>query len=185
MSGTSSSASQRFTLRPLGCAATAVLPRRSRFLDRRAGNVAIGAKHAAIALQRTQDRAAVAAVVEILARVRRHRLGRNTATFGTGEGGLQVRERSVFRHEAGQCPLPAKGSIRRMPDQVRHDGSQRPPCAWRELAADRVRYSAASASASQRVTLRWPHHSSIALSSRQPALCATAAASPGASNSRK
>ncbi len=50
----------------------------------------MGAIHAAIAWQRAQHRVAMPAVMEILAGVGRHRLGRNAAALGTGQGGLEV-----------------------------------------------------------------------------------------------
>src|SRR5437868_8725290 len=54
-----------------------------RFLDRGAGNVAVRAEDAAVAGKRFQQRSAMAAVVEILARVARHRFDRALAALRT------------------------------------------------------------------------------------------------------
>gem|GEM_PF-4123035 len=60
-------------------------------LDRRTRNVAIGTKDAAIALLGLEDRAAAPAVIEKLACVGRHRLGRLMSAVRTGQGRVQLR----------------------------------------------------------------------------------------------
>ena len=75
--------------------------------------------------------------------------------------------------------------IRRLAADLRAGGGHPASGARNALTAERARVSGTSASASQRFTLRRPHHSSIASASRQSAPCATAAASCAASNSRK
>lgn len=65
-------------------------PASARVLDRRAGHVAEGTEDAAIALQRSQDRTAMTAVVEILTSVRRHRFNGQPAAFRTGKGRSQL-----------------------------------------------------------------------------------------------
>src|SRR3990167_1132022 len=68
-----------FTARPATRAAI--------LLDRGTGNVAIGAIDAAVAELRLEHSAATAAVVEILAGVGGHGLGRPVAALWTGQGG--------------------------------------------------------------------------------------------------
>ena len=59
-------------------------------MDRRAGHIAIGAENAAIAAERTKHRSAMAAVVEILAGVRRHGFERLTTALRTREGRMKL-----------------------------------------------------------------------------------------------
>jgi len=57
-------------------------------LHGRAGDSAVGAKHATVARLRFESRAATPAVMEILAGVGRHDLGRTVTAGGTGQCGL-------------------------------------------------------------------------------------------------
>ena len=78
------------------CLATAgrICTGRARLLDRRTGHVSVGAEDAAIAPEWPQHRAAVVAVVEILAGVGRHRFGALTAAFGASDCTLKLRHKS-------------------------------------------------------------------------------------------
>ena len=58
-----------------------------RFLDGRTSHITIRAIDAAIALQRTQNRRTMWAVIEKLARVRWHSVGGTPAALRTSEGG--------------------------------------------------------------------------------------------------
>lgn len=62
------------------------------FLDRRARHIRIRAEHAAIALQRTEHRAAVPAVVEELTSISWHCLRGNPATLGAGQRRFQLHQ---------------------------------------------------------------------------------------------
>ena len=69
-----------------GGAATRHVTGLSRLLDWRAGCVAVRAEYAAIALQGAQHRSAMAAVIEELASIRRHRLFGYAAALRASEG---------------------------------------------------------------------------------------------------
>lgn len=60
-------------------------PAGSRFLNGRARDIGVGAENAAIALERLQHCSAMLAVVEILASIGRHRLGRYAAALRAGQ----------------------------------------------------------------------------------------------------
>ena len=78
--------------RLLGCLATtwrfAGCPR---FLNGRARRFRVGTKDAAISREGPQHRSAMLAVIEELAGICWHRLGRDAATLWTGNGALQLR----------------------------------------------------------------------------------------------
>ena len=82
----------------------ATLPRSAalaRLLNRRAGHVAVRTEDAAVAGQGFKHCSAMLAVVEILAGVGRHRLGRNAAALGAGEGGAQLGHRPSSQSRSG------------------------------------------------------------------------------------
>ena len=66
---------------------------RAGFLDRRAWHIAEGAEHAAVSVERPQQRAAVAAVIEVLAGVGRHSFRAETAAFRARDRALKLRHR--------------------------------------------------------------------------------------------
>jgi hypothetical protein len=72
--------------RPLGRGAATLRAALSRLLYGRTWHVGVGTEHAAIARERPQDLATVLAVVEELARVRRHRLHGNAAALRASQG---------------------------------------------------------------------------------------------------
>ena len=65
----------------LGRAAAASLSRSAGFLNGRTRHIAVRAEHAAIALQRAQDRTAMPTIVEKLTGIGRHRLRRYAAAL--------------------------------------------------------------------------------------------------------
>lgn len=77
----------------LGRAAAASTSSGTSFLDRRAWDVAVRAEYATIAFERTQNGAAMLTIVEILARIGRHRIGRYAAAFRAGKGRSQLGHR--------------------------------------------------------------------------------------------
>ncbi len=66
-------------------------------LNRRTRDVAVGTEHAAVAALGAKDGAAVPALVEDLAGVRRHRLGCAMLAMGTGQGGVKLHQRPGTR----------------------------------------------------------------------------------------
>jgi hypothetical protein len=68
------------------------------FLHGRAGNRPVRTEDTAIALLGTKERAAAGAVVEELARVRRHRFQLGNAALRTGDDGLPCRVVSLRAH---------------------------------------------------------------------------------------
>lgn len=71
-------------------AAARLTTAKSGLLNCRARHVAVRTEHAAVAIQRSQERAAMPAIVEILASVGWHRLLRHAAAPGTGQPGDQL-----------------------------------------------------------------------------------------------
>src|SRR3546814_848323 len=71
-------------------------PVRLRPLNRRAWDIAERAEHAAVAGQGPQHRRAMPAIIEELAGVGGHRLGRDTAALGTGQRGGELHQESAF-----------------------------------------------------------------------------------------
>lgn len=69
----------------------------SSLLNRRAGDRSKGAEHAAIAVLRPQAGAATLAIVEELAGVRRHPLGRLVAAVWASDGGIEDHVRHLIR----------------------------------------------------------------------------------------
>jgi hypothetical protein len=75
----------------------AAIPR----LHRRAFHRAVGAKHTAIARPRLQPYAAPLAVIEELASVGRHRLGRLVGAMRTGDGRFKLHRRDDIATQRG------------------------------------------------------------------------------------
>ena len=67
-----------------------ICTRCSGLLNRRTRHIAVGAEYAAIAAERAQHRSAMAAVIEILTGVSRHRFERLGATLRTREGRMKL-----------------------------------------------------------------------------------------------
>lgn len=82
-------------------------------LDWRTGHRAVGAVDAAIAFLRCQPRAAMPAVVNILARIRRHVLNQGLTAGWTGNGRLQLYQCGRL-DLIGGSPLPFARSERRV-----------------------------------------------------------------------
>jgi hypothetical protein len=138
--------------RTLAWGAAALRAALPRLLDRRTWHVGIGAEHAAIARERPQDVATVLAVVEVLARVRRHRLHGNAAAFGASEGRSEDgHPASKFIKGASRSDQSADKATNRDANNKRtgvifDGGVQSPPAAHALLRLKKRNHPAATAS---------------------------------------
>lgn len=118
-------------------------------LARRAGRIAIGTEHATIARLGLEQNATGGTVVEILAGVRRHGLGRARAARRAGQGRLELRG-VLSRHRRVLINESAQGSIRGRQASARTDSAvavESSAIEWRDGGAH-------EASVAQRFRLR-------------------------------